>query len=63
MTFGSLGPLDFTFEWLIPGVVVTLPGLLVLVVFALQALAGTAWLPLARREIGDFGLRRSRRGG
>jgi hypothetical protein len=63
MAFGSFGPLDFTFEWLIPGVVVTLPGVLILVVFAIQVLAGTAWLPVVRREIGDFGLRRSRRRG
>lgn len=61
VSFGTLGPLDFAFEWLIPGIVVTLPGILVVLAVLTQAIAGTAWLPLVRREIGDFGLRRRRR--
>jgi len=61
VSFGTLGPLDFAFEWLIPGIVVTLPGLLVVLAILAQAIAGTVWLPLVRREIGDFGLRRRRR--
>jgi hypothetical protein len=57
VTFGSLGPLSFSFEWLIPSLVVAGPGLLlVLIVIGAQLLAGAAWLPLVRRDVGDFGL-------
>jgi hypothetical protein len=65
VTFGSLGPLSFSFEWLIPSFVVSGPGLLVLLVIGAQLVAGTAWLPLVRRNLGDFGLgsRRRRRHG
>ena len=65
VSFGSLGPLSFSFEWLIPSLVVSGPGLLVLLVIGAQLLAGAAWLPLVRRDVGDFGLaarRRVRRG-
>jgi hypothetical protein len=61
VSFGSLGPLDFAFDWLIPGFIVTLPGLLVVLAVLAQVLVGTGWLPLVRREIGDFGVRRRRR--
>ena len=61
VTFGSLGPLSFSFEWLIPSLVVSVPGLLVLVVIGAQLLAGAAWLPLVRRDVGDFGLGSRRR--
>jgi hypothetical protein len=61
VTFGSLGPLTFPFEWLIPGLVVSGPGLLILIAIGAQLLAGAAWLPLVRREVGDFGLRSRRR--
>jgi hypothetical protein len=64
VSFGSLGPLSFSFEWLIPSLVVSGPGLLVLLVIGAQLLAGAAWLPVVRRELGDFGLgsrRRARR--
>ena len=63
VSFGSLGPLDFAFDWLIPGFVVTLPGLLLVLAVVAQLLVGTGWLPLVRREIGDFGVRRRRRVG
>jgi hypothetical protein len=63
VTFGSLGPLSFSFEWLIPSLVVSGPGLvLVLIVIGAQLLAGAAWLPLVRRDVGDFGLGSRRRG-
>ena len=61
VTFGSLGPLSFSFEWLIPSLVVSVPGLLVLVVIGAQVLIGAAWLPLVRRDVGDFGLGSRRR--
>ena len=62
VTFGSLGPLSFSFEWLIPSLVVSGPGLLVLIVIGAQLLAGAGWLPLVRRDVGDFGLGPRRRG-
>ena len=62
VTFGSLGPLSFSFEWLIPSLVISGPGLLVLIAIGAQILAGAAWLPLVRREVGQFGLG-SRRAG
>ena len=61
VTFGSLGSLSFSFEWLIPSLVVSVPGLLLLLVIGAQLLAGAAWLPLVRREVGDFGLGSRRR--
>ena len=61
VTFGSLGPLDFAFEWLIPEFVVTLPGLPVVLAVLAQILVGMGWLPLVRRAIRDFGVRRRRR--
>jgi hypothetical protein len=61
VTFGSLGPLSFSFEWLIPSLVVSGPGLLILIVIGAQLLAGAAWLPLVRRDVGNFGLGSRRR--
>jgi hypothetical protein len=50
------------FVWAVPGVVVSVPGLLVILVIGAQAIGGLAWLPLARKRIGAFGLgRRGRR--
>lgn len=61
VTFRSLGPLSFSLEWLIPSLVVSGPGLLVLIVVGAQLLAGAAWLPVVRRNVGDFGLDSRRR--
>ena len=41
-----------------PGLVLTVPGLLILLAaIAAQAVGAVAWLPLVRRRIGAFGLR------
>jgi hypothetical protein len=48
------------YSWLVPGFLLGLPGLLILLVALLQAGAGGALLPVARRVLGDFGIRRSR---
>ena len=41
-----------------PGLVLSVPGLLlVLVVILAQAVGAVAWLPVVRRRIGAFGLR------
>ena len=45
------------FEWAVPGVVLAVPGLLVLLAVGLQVVAGAVWLPVARRRLGAFGVR------
>jgi hypothetical protein len=57
IAFGSLGLLGMAFNWLVPGVAMTVPGLLLLLAILAQALGGLAWLPTVRRRLGDFGLR------
>ena len=51
----SLGTLG-VFLWAVPSLVLSMPGLLVIVVILAQAVGGFAWLPLVRRKIGGFGL-------
>lgn len=64
VTFGSLGPLSFAFVWLIPSLVISVPGFLILILLSAQLVAGAAWLPFVRRDVGDFGLgSRPRRSG
>jgi hypothetical protein len=42
----------------VPGLVLSVPGiLLVLAVIAVQALGAAAWLPVVRRRIGSFEVR------
>jgi hypothetical protein len=46
------------FAWAVPGLVLSVPGLLlVFVVILAQAIGAVAWLPVVRRRIGAFGLR------
>lgn len=54
--FGAL------FEWAVPALVLSVPGLLLLLAILAQSLAGVLWLPVVRRSIGGFGLGRRRRG-
>jgi hypothetical protein len=42
------------FEWQVPGLLLTVPGLLLIVVVVAQVLGGLAWLPLIRRRLGSF---------
>jgi hypothetical protein len=52
-------PFGRGFAWAVPGLVLSVPGLLlVLVVIGAQALGAFAWLPVVRRRIGVFGIRR-----
>ncbi len=51
-SLGSLG----VFLWAVPSVILSVPGLLVVVVILAQSVGGFAWLPLVRRKIGGFGL-------
>jgi hypothetical protein len=53
---GALG----AFGWAVPGLVISVPGLLILLVVAAQVAGGLAWLPIARRRIGGFDLGRRR---
>jgi hypothetical protein len=42
--------------WAVPALALTVPGLLVVLVVVAQIVGGIAWLPVARRRIGSFGL-------
>jgi hypothetical protein len=47
MPFGS------DFQWVVPGLVLTFPGLLIVLVVVLQAVGALAWVPIARRRLGS----------
>ena len=57
----DLGSVTFGgFEWAVPALVMSVPGILIILVAA-QMLMGIAWLPVARRWLGsDRRLRRHR---
>jgi hypothetical protein len=55
----SLGGLGM-FLWAVPSLALSVPGVLVVVVILAQAAGGFAWLPVVRRKIGDFDLRKTR---
>lgn len=42
-----------------PAVILTVPGLLLILAVGAQAVGALAWLPIARRKLGGFGLSRS----
>jgi hypothetical protein len=52
--------LDGLIEWAVPSLVLGVPGLLLLLAITAQSFGGLVWLPLARRRLGGFGLRRRR---
>ena len=60
---GDLGVLRFggLFEWAVPSLVLTVPGLLLILVVLAQLLGGAIWLPFARRSLGSFGVGRRKR--
>jgi hypothetical protein len=47
-------------EWAVPGLALSVPGLLLLLALAPQGGAGLFSLPFVRRWLGAFGLRRRR---
>jgi hypothetical protein len=47
-------------EWAVPALVLTVPGLLLLLAVLAQSLGALLWLPVARRWLGGFGLRKRR---
>lgn len=61
----TLGLFGKAFDWLVPGAMVMVPGLLLVVVVLAQMFGALAWLPLVRRKIGGFGFgaRPARQGG
>ena len=48
------------FEWAVPALVLTVPGILLVIAVLAQALIGLAWLPVARRWLGGDQRRRRR---
>ena len=44
--------------WVVPGLAMMAPGLLVLLAVLLQVVGGAGWLPVVRRHVGDLGFRR-----
>jgi hypothetical protein len=58
---GYTAPLTFdesAFEWVVPGLVATTPGLFVILALLAQTANAALWLPVARRRVGAFGLHR-----
>ena len=49
------------FTWAVPGLVLSVPGLLIVLIAILsQMLGAAAWLPVVRRRIGSFEVRQHR---
>lgn len=44
--------------WTYPALVVSVPGVLLLLAIGAQAFGAFGWLPFVRRRLGGFGLRR-----
>jgi hypothetical protein len=51
---------DGLIEWAVPALVLSVPGLLLLLAVLAQVVGGLLWLPFARRWLGGFGFRRRR---
>ena len=47
-------------EWAVPSLVLSVPGILLVLVVLAQASGGILWVPVARRWLGGFGVRRRR---
>ena len=41
------------FEWAVPALVLSVPGLFLIIAVAVETLIGLAWLPVARRWVGE----------
>jgi hypothetical protein len=60
----AAAPISFSggaFAWAVPGMVLAVPGLLVVLAVSLQVIAGAAWLPVVRRRLGGGQTARVRR--
>jgi UPF0716 family protein affecting phage T7 exclusion len=49
MAFGPFGTVGLGIEWVVPTVLLTVPGFLLLVIGLAQIFGGLVWLPLVRR--------------
>ena len=56
----TLMRLDGALVWAVPSLVLTVPGLLLLVAICAQLAGAAAWLPVVRRKLGAFGIRSGR---
>ena len=54
---------DGLIEWAVPSLVLSVPGLLLILAVLAQALVGSLWIPVIRRWLGAFGVRRHRSAG
>jgi hypothetical protein len=45
------------FQWVVPGLVLTFPGFLLVLVVVLQAVGALAWVPIVRRRLGGAEVR------
>jgi hypothetical protein len=57
----TLMRLDGLLVWAVPSLVLTVPGLLLLLAIVAQIAGAAAWLPVVRRKLGAFGLRARQR--
>jgi hypothetical protein len=51
LLFGSFDDLGAGIEWVVPTVLFTLPGFLLLLIGLAQGLSGVVWLPIVRRRL------------
>ena len=61
ITEAVFAPFGETFDWAVPGLVLSVPGLLLIVAVGIQMLGALAWLPVIRRRLGGFGFGGRRR--
>jgi hypothetical protein len=57
----TLMRLDGMLVWAVPSLVLTVPGLLLLLTILAQLAGAAAWLPVVRSRLGGFGIRGNRR--
>jgi Bacterial Ig domain len=60
LSVGGLSVAAGAFEWLVPGFVLTVPGLLLILIVLAQLVGGSLFLPLARRSLRGVGVERRR---
>jgi UPF0716 family protein affecting phage T7 exclusion len=57
ISLGSFGDVGLGIEWVVPSVLVTVPGFLLIVIGLAQLFGGFVWLPIARRWLRGDGRR------
>jgi hypothetical protein len=63
LEFASVGFVPSIFDWVVPGLTLTVPGLLVISAVFAQAAGGLTWMPLVVRVLSGLGLGRRRESG